>query len=184
MNNHQKAALRHIVYRDLIAFLPPASYDQAEQFIMNLGLYRSANGGDADANIGRIFQAFIDLRCTPDIAETAYKGFKPAELETYFSRKYGERLAEIGGFYEDTAGTWRLNLPTRSVLCGYRDMAGSFAGVLCQPIDRTASYFLLSSARFDGPKAERLTAIDRDFFNQFEKPAAAGTVRQFIKRAA
>lgn len=176
------AALRHIVFRDLLAFLPPASYDQAGQLIANLRLARSVNG--ATAEISLIFRRFIDLRCTPDIAETAYKGFSVPELEIYFGRKYGDRLAAVAGFYQDTAGAWRLNMPERCVMFGYRDHAGTFAGVLCQPIDRADSYFLLSSARFDGPKAERLTAGDRDFFNQFDRPAAAAVVNQFLKRAA
>jgi hypothetical protein len=54
---------------------------------------------------------------------------------------------------------------------GYRSDAGFLNGILCQPLDRYDSYFLLSSSKFGGPKAIRMTPRDEQYFTQFKEVA-------------
>jgi hypothetical protein len=182
------ANLRHLVYRDLIAFLPAASHDQFLQFTANLSLHRGpaeliGDGFPYDEAVSAVSRSFINLRVTPDIAETAFRGFRPNELDGYFQKRYGSRLADVPGFYRIAGGSeWRLNLPERCLMHGYRDDHNFYAGVLYQPIDTLESYFLLSSAKYGGPKAGRLRHDDREFFDQAQRPAAVTAVRKFIGR--
>lgn len=42
--------------------------------------------------------------------------------------------------------------------------AGHYAGILCQPLGELDRYFLLSSAKYGGPRAIPLSADDRRLF--------------------
>lgn len=171
-NPDRLAAVRHLVYSDLLAYLPMASCSQGLQVAANLRL-----GGDW---IGR----FMDLRVSSDIAETEFYGMFPrlatadgpnSVIEPWFARKYGERLATVPGFYRrqpadgQPPGSWRLNLPFGCAMYGYKSATGFYIGILCQPLDRLNTFFLLSSAKYDGPKAQRLTPRDQLYFTQFEE---------------
>lgn len=174
------AAVRHAVYRDVLDYLPIASYDQARQFVANLALVRDEGRGTRDNSASRERQInaalvrFMNMRVTPDIAEAAYRGAKLKEIEYWLNRKYGERLAVVPGFYRRDAETqsrppFRLNLPFNCAMYGYRSDAGFYNGILCQPVDRHDFYFLLSSSKYGGTKALRLTPRDQQYFTQFEE---------------
>jgi len=162
------AATRHDVYSVLLDMLPPASYDQALQFAANLRL-RAETPVQKSAALSR----FLSLRVTPDIAETVYRGATQKEIETWLNKKYGERLALLAGFYRrHESSTWRLNLPGGCVLYGYRSLTRDFSGILCQPVDRLDSFFLLSASCFGGAKAVRLLPSDEQYFTQYSEVAA------------
>lgn len=169
------AVVRHAVYSDLLDYLPIASYDQARQFVANLAIARSASGENADAGsrerrINAALVRFLNMRVTPDIAEAGFRGAKPKEIEYWLNREYGPRLAAVPGFYRrNEAAPFRLNLPFNCAIYGYRSDAGFYNGILCQPTDRHDFYFLLSSSKYGGPKALRLTPRDQQYFTQFEE---------------
>lgn len=170
------AAIRHAVYRDLLEWLPIASYDQARQFIANLRLVASyeqarqaADAAGRERQINAALMRFITLRVTPDMAECSYRGMKLPELEKWFNRRYGQHLQHVAGFHRrDEAAPFRLNLPFKCALYGYR-LRGFYTGILCQPLDRLNTYFLLSSAKYDGPRAVPLQPRDKQYFTQFEE---------------
>lgn len=169
------AAVRHAVYRDVLDYLPIASYDQARQFAANLAICRSNIGGDADAGsrerqINAALMKFLNMRVTPDIAQGPFRGAKPKEIEYWLNKRYGEHLRHVPGFYRrNEAAPFRLNLPFNCAMYGYRSDTGFYNGVLCQPLDRHDFYFLLSSSKYGGPKALRLTPRDQQYFTQFEE---------------
>ena len=166
-------ALRHAVYSDLLHRLPIASYEQARRFVGNLKLVRADDARDRAARERKINAAlmrFLNLRVTPDIAESSFRGQTKKEIEFWLNRKYGDRLRHIAGLYQlDDAGPFKLNLPFESAMYGYRSATGHFSGILCQPIDKPNFYFLLTSSKFGGPKAVRLTPQDQQYFTQFEE---------------
>lgn len=158
------AALRHLVYADLLSALPPASYSQAETMIVNLGIHRTVGKR-------RAMSRLLWLKTTPDLFGQD-QDIGRRKIETELAGKYGSRLASIAGFYF-MQNRWRLNLPTRCLLFGYAGRHGFYNGILCQPIDTIDTYFLLSSARFDGPKAIRLEEKDRLYFGSYKEPVTA-----------
>lgn len=170
--DNRLAAVRHAVYDTLLGYLPWASYEQTEQFIANLKLIGDAGSAD-DRRIllDQTLLRFLRLRVTPDMGETR-TGATQKEMEMWLAAKYGDRLAEVAGFYRREGGPWRLNLPIRCALYAYRSENGFLRGILCQPLDRLDSFFLLSSAAVGGAKAAPLTPRDRLYFSQFEETAA------------
>lgn len=175
------AALRHAVYADLLSMLPIASFRQVERFVANLALAREAyqqpTVRSREAEIWRVMQRFILLRVTPDLAEAKRPTPDCRVIELAIEKKYGDRLEHIAGFYRNEAADggvrvprWRVNLPEGCALYGYRSREGFYTGILCQPLDRDDLFFLLSSSKFDGPKAMRLTDADRAFFESFKQP--------------
>lgn len=174
------AALRHAVFSELLLLLPPASVRQTDMFIANLALQRPAfaakTGHDRDLRLREIRMKFVNLKVSPDISETAIgrtAGSRSvAEIETFLTRKFGDRLASVAGFYRpENSDRWKVNLPERCLLHGYRSRFGFYNGILCQPIDQVDLYFLLSSARFGGSKAIRLEPRDQTYFEQGKQPA-------------
>jgi len=153
----RQRALRHIVYADLLSLLPAASYDQAATMCANLRL-------------GRPPIRLWNLRVTPDVAETSFRGLSLAAIEVRMNRTFGERLSTIAGFYRrNDAAPFRLNLPFKCALYGYSSTVGNYAGILCQPLNRFDMFFLLSSAKFGGPKAIPLSAKDQMYFTQYKE---------------
>jgi hypothetical protein len=172
-NARREAAVRHAVFGDLLSLVPIASYDQSRQFVANLSLAGRLSG-DAVARerqVNALLLRFINLRVTPDLKEaTYYKWPDLAELERTFNRKYGELLALVPGFHRREPGApFRLNLPFKCALYGYRSAARFYNGILCQPLDRLDTFFLLSSAKFGGPRALRLEPRDQQYFTQYEE---------------
>jgi hypothetical protein len=174
------AALRHSVYNDLLCLLPPASVRQTDIFIANLALqrpaYAAATVHDRELKLREIRHRYLQLKVSPDISETTagrYAGGRSiAEIEHFLTNKYGDRLAVIAGFYRpEEANRWRVKLPEACALYGYRSRHGFYNGILCQPIDRSDSYFLLSAAALGGCKAVRLEARDQSRFEQWKEPA-------------
>ncbi len=173
-------ALRHSVYTELLCLLPPASVRQTDLFIANLALQRRAYAQPTtrsrEAEMFRTTRRFLMLKVTPDISETAFGTFtggrSTAEIEHFLTRKFGDRLAAVAGFHRpENSNRWRVNLPEAAALYGYRSRHGFYNGILCQPIDSTNIFFLLSSSRFDGPKAIRLEHADQSYFEQWKEPA-------------
>lgn len=163
------AAVRHAVYTSLIGYLPYASSEQVFRFLAK----RRRPWADR--------LRFLELRVTPDIGET-YGGATLAEIEQWLNRKYGERLAIVPGFFRNSdsmnpinstnsINLWRLALPRRSAVHAYGSR-GFIAGLLFQPLDRMNSFFLLSSAKYGGPRATRLSGEDQMYFTQFEEVTA------------
>lgn len=112
---------------------------------------------------------FRDLRVTPDIAEaTSYRQFSRTKIEQALADKYSEALADVPGFY--FSERWRLNLPEGCALYAYRSRLGFINGFLCQPLYAIDKYFLLSSSKYDGSKAVRLTPEDQQYFESFKEP--------------
>jgi len=165
MNN---AAVRHAVYNLMLCYLPAASREQTLRIMANLRLR---------SGLGR----FLDLKVSPGCGETSYRGATLAEIERVFNRRYGELLADVPGFYRRVSdqrsaigdqqnGSWRLNLPRNCALYAYR-RGGLYAGIMCIPFDSLNRFFLLSSAKYDGPRAARLSPKDHVYFTQFEEAA-------------
>ena len=173
------AAIRHAVYHDLLGFLPVASYDQAREFVGNLGLCGDWQKAVRDANDYSIrirrenaaLMRFLGLKVTPDIAETKFCGATAKEIERWLNKKYREYLQHVAGFHrlENDGRAFRLNLPWKCAAYGYRSATGFYNGILFQPLDRLNSYFLLSSSKYGGPKAIGLTPRDQQYFTQFEE---------------
>ena len=147
------AALRHCVYDDVLSFLPVASVSQTRSFMANLCL-----------PVETLNPRFLMLRVSPEIGETGYRGMRPDLLMLYLLDKYGEQLEQIPGFYRMATGRLKLNLPRGCALHGYRSRLGYYNGILCQPLDSMDSLFLLSSAKYGGPKAIRMSDADEAFF--------------------
>jgi hypothetical protein len=145
-------ALRHCVYSDLLDRLPVASVGQTRSFMANLCLPASA------------IKRFLMLRVSPEIGETGRRGMEREPLIEYLAAKYGERLAGVSGFYRNAYGRIMLNLPRGCALYGYRSRLGYYNGILCQPLDSMDSLFLLSSAKYGGPRAIRMSDADEAFF--------------------
>ncbi len=180
MNTIQRAAaIRHIVYRDLLGLLPLASVRQTVQFIANLALVRNHDyaPNKAKPERDRIETAtklcLLRLKVSPDInciSDGANgRGIPKSEIERTIVEKHGDGLADIAGFYFDRR--WRLNLPEGCALHGYRNREGFYTGILCQPLSQINRYFLLSAAAFGGAKALRLEPSDRIYFEQWNRPA-------------
>src|SRR5689334_15869534 len=107
-------AVRHVVYRDLLSWLPPASIHQTVSFIANLALcrgkYRLSDPIEKRTAAEReIMKRFILLRVSPDISTTNYRAATLRTIEDHLARKYGDDLSDIAGFYH--LDRWRLNLP-------------------------------------------------------------------------
>lgn len=168
------AALRHVVYRDLMMLLPIASVEQTEQFAANLALCRNKlNSYEPsrvkEKTVRNVLKRLRLLRVSPDIATaTNYPKLSKGEIEIFMADKFGDRLKIIAGFY--FKNRWRVNLPESCAFIEYRSSLGFNRGVMCQPTYSIDSYFLLSSSKFDGPKALRMEQSDRDFFESFKDP--------------
>lgn len=182
------AALRHAVYADLLSMLPIASYRQVQRFAANLALCRNTfdlwehDFRKRQRAIDRVLLRLLLLRVTPDLAEVKLPTLDRRDIELAIEKRFGDRLSAIAGFYRDpNNGRWRVNLPEGCALYGYRSREGFFTGILCQPIDRDDFYFLLSSSKFDGPKAMRLTDSDRAFFERFKEPVELPPAAQAIR---
>jgi len=145
-------SLRHCVFEDLIALLPPASAPQTQVFMANLRLPKET------------LSKFLLLRVSPELAETAYRGTRPANILEYLDEKYGNRLSLIAGFYRDVRGRLCWTLPSGCVLYGYRSRLGFYNGIFCQPLGQIDKFFLLSSAKFGGPRAIRMLDHDSALF--------------------
>lgn len=159
------AATRHAVYEFLFHFLPYASFDQARQFAANLRIR-----GHAPLSKAAALQRFTSLRVTPDICETHKRPATIKEIETWLNKRYGDRLYAVAGFYRrGPSAPFRLNLPEKCVLYGYRSATGFLTGILCQPVNALDKFFLLSSSKFGGPKAVRMTPRDQQYFTQYEE---------------
>lgn len=194
-----RPALRHVVYRELLCHLPPASIGQTVQIIVNLRLYHNeflklpveepiecgpgrsyvdllSNydrlWGDVDrrdAAFDRVLGNFLYLKVTPDIA-TATNYRKLTKAEI-------EQMLDrkFGDRLAAVAGfyktsRWRVNLPENCALHGYKSRLGFYTGIVCLPLDSIDMYFVLSSAKFGGAKAVRMEESDREYFEQFKEP--------------
>ena len=183
-------ATRHVIFRDLLAFSPIASADQTDRFLANLSAARCIaeltdyGTKERRQSIDRLLMRFISLRVTPDLAETAFIGFRPDQLIAHLVKRYGDRLATVPGFYRGSDGSWSLNLPSRCFLYGYRSSSGHLAGISCQPFDRINTYFLLSSKRFGGTAAEAMSPIDKAFFEQHRSSMPANLAKEILRLAA
>lgn len=171
------AATRHVVYDAMLSMLPIASYKQAARFAANLALCREVRNRTAYASRERdlgeraVFSRLLNLRVTPDIDQT--HGMTERELNEYLNRRFGpERLALVPGF-RIAGDTAYCLMPTAAGLKAYRDRHGYIAGVMCQPLERMDTYFLLSSSRYGGPKAVPMQPADLEFFEQYKLKAAA-----------
>lgn len=171
------AALRHAVYADLLSMLPIASCAQVQRFAANLALCRNTfdlwerDLRKRDRAIWRVMQRLLLLRVTPDLAEIKLPTPDRRMIELAIEKRFGDRLSAIAGFYTDANnGRRRVNLPEGCALYGYRSREGFYTGILCQPLHQIDFFFLLSSSKFDGPKAMRLTDADRAFFERFKEP--------------
>lgn len=155
MSGINPAAIRHLVLFDLETYLPVATFDQTTQFMANLAITEDLR--------------FLGLRVSPDAERLRV-------IERRLNAKYGEHLLYVPGFFRrGPERPFRVNLPERSALYFYGDRYNSFwqpkfyNGVLCQPLERRDQFFLLSSAKYGGPKAARLSPADQLFFTQFEE---------------
>lgn len=168
------AAVRHKVYFDLLCLLPIASFQQSQQFAANLALTRGRLSADTPAAdrqqyLRRLYKRLVWLRVTPDLA-TPEMPARARAIEDFIGQKYGERLADVAGFYKTESGRWKINFPERCALMPYQNEYKFFSGFLCQPIDQIDKFFLLSSRGQTGVSAVRLTERDRAFFERFKQP--------------
>jgi hypothetical protein len=165
-------ALRHLVYLELISLLPPASYAQAQRIMGNLFLYGSSEC--RMTNQSRVVSRLLLLRVSPAMAECqGVPNLSIGEIERTLHARFGERLKNVAGFYRHSiTNRYKINLPEGCALYGYKNRLGFFSGILCQPLHRIDSYFLLSSAKLGGERAMRLEHLDREFFEQFNERAA------------
>jgi hypothetical protein len=101
------AALRHLVYDELLSMLPVASYEQACRFVANLGLARNGDhaatgSAERERRINAALMRFLTLRVTPELCETRHlfePPFSIPEIEYFLNRKFGMRLRHVPGFY-------------------------------------------------------------------------------------
>lgn len=122
---------------------------------------------------------FLQLRVSPEVGETPVGVRQLATIEERLNRKWGERLQHVPGFYRrGSQYPFHINMPRNCALFFYGDRYTSlgpvphfYNGVLCQPLDRRDSFFLLSSAKYNGPKAAPLSPMDKLYFTQFEEVA-------------
>lgn len=160
------AAIRHLVFFDLVGWLPVANCEQTERFLFNLRLNMDSR--------------FLQLRVSPDIGLTPTGAPDLATTEQRLNRKFGERLQYVPGFYRrGPEYPFHINMPRNCALFFYGDRYTSFGpvphfynGVLCQPLDRRNFHFLLSSAKLQGPRAAKLSPADNLYFTQYEEAAA------------
>jgi hypothetical protein len=101
----RSAAVRHLVYADLLSLLRPASMAQAEIMAANLALLRTGK------NRIDVLTRFVWLKVSPDL-DRGDSDKRRREIEKELAAKYGSRLSEIAGFYF-MQDRWRLNLPRR-----------------------------------------------------------------------
>jgi hypothetical protein len=158
-------ALRDLVYADLLSLLPVASADQTDLFMANLRLPEAA------------VWKFLDLKVSPELGETVFNGLNPRTALWYLNGRYGNVICEIAGFYRDGRGALSWTVPGGCALYGYRSRTGAYNGILCQPLYAIDKFWLLSSSKFGGPKALRLTDHDAALFE-------AGLVTYPARRAA
>lgn len=182
------AALRHAVYRDLLAMLPIASYRQAQRFAANLALCRNTfKLWERDFRvrrraIDRVMMRLLLLRVTPDLAEVeSFVCMDRGDIEMNLADKYGDRLKAIAGFYFDRR--WRVNLPDGCAIHGYRSREGFYTGILCQPLDRIDYFFLLSSRGQGGFSPMRMTDADRKFYERFKEPVELPPEAEAFRRS-
>lgn len=154
------AAVRHFVFFDLETYLPVANIEETYLFMSNLAIRKTDD------------LRFLGLRVSPDDKTLA-------RIERRLNAKYGEHLSQVPGFYRRSAEyPFHVNLPKACALYFYGERYNSFGqpkfytGVLCQPLERRKSYFLLSSAKLNGPKATSLSPADNLYFTQYEEAAA------------
>lgn len=157
------AAIRHLVYSDVIDFMPVASYEQVSRFIANLRLISESDPAKRVRRENAALMRFIRLRVTPDLRQVnARSGMDVTELERYLNRKWGIHLRFVSGFYQQGHG-YRINLPRGCALFGYADQK-HLGGILCQPLRDLDRFWLLSSAKYGGPRATPLSLMDRQYF--------------------
>jgi hypothetical protein len=82
----------------------------------------------------------------------------------YLEARYGDHITSIAGFYRDGRGRLCWTIPRGCALYGYRSQTGFYNGILCQPLWSIDSFWLLTSAKFGGPKAIRLKDSDAALF--------------------
>jgi hypothetical protein len=160
-------AVRHAVYAEVISSLAPASLDQTRAFMANLALPEES------------LLKFLLLRVSPGSGEVVWPAERPAEILWRLERMFGKELDSIAGFYRGRGGRLCWNLPGGCSLYGYRSTLGFFNGILCQPLTLKDKFWLLSSSKYGGAKAIRLTAADAVLFEagvyqRQEAGAAAG----------
>ena len=144
--------LRHVVYAEVISSLAPASVEQTEAFMANLKLPRES------------LMKFTLLRVSPGLGRTPMRGDDPREILARLDRWFGRDAERVPGFYRNGRGNLSWTLPPRCALYGYRSHLGMFNGVLCQPLDSIDKFWLLSSAKYAGPKAIRMVNLDLALF--------------------
>lgn len=145
-------ALRDLVYTDVIEALPWASINQANQFMANLALPKKA--------IGRL----LNLRVSREIGGTPYHGIPCEQLLRDLEEKYGDRITLVAGFYRNGRGRLCWTIPEGCALFAYRSRLGFYNGILCQPLYALDKFWLLTSSKFGGPKALRLSDHDAALF--------------------
>lgn len=145
--------LRHVVYAEVISSLAPASVEQTDAFMANLKLPREA------------LMKFTLLRVSPDIVQVSSVAWdRPREILARLDRWFGRDVERVAGFYRDGRGNLCWTLPDGCALYGYRSHLGMFNGILCQPLRLLDKFWLLSSAKYAGPKAIRMTPLDNALF--------------------
>lgn len=156
------AAIRHLVLFDLETYLPQANLEETYLFMSNLAIGKTDD------------MRFLGLRVSPENMH-----HRLAMIEDRLNAKYGERLEHVPGFYRRSAEyPFHVNLPKACALYFYGERYNSFGqpkfytGVLCQPLERRKSHFLLSSAKYNGPRAAKLSPADNLYFTQYEEAAA------------
>jgi hypothetical protein len=147
--------LRHVVYSEVITSLAPASYKQTNVFMANLRLPQ-------ESLAEFVWPLFA---VSNDIAETSCLRIeRPVDLLRRLDRIFGEDIDLIAGFYRDVRGNLCWTIPDGCGLYAYSSLSGRFNGILCQPLRSIDKFWLLSSAKFGGAKAIRLTNQDAAFF--------------------
>lgn len=170
-------AVRHLVYFEMSAYFSAATLEQVRTVAGNLGI-RSR------------WSRLLGLKVTPDVARHACLSQREIEWQLFRrSRSIGdpqpyqfgdEHLAMVPGiFRRSDESPWRLNMPENSALFFYGeryDAAGwwptHISGVLVIPLNRPRTFYPLSSSKYGGPKAARLSSEDHLFFTQFEEVSA------------
>jgi hypothetical protein len=144
--------LRQVVYAEVITSLGPASLEQKDAFMANLRLPPES------------LTKFLLLRVSPGMGETPVRTENPRDLLRRLDGLFGRDVDRIAGFYRDRQGNLCWTLPGGCAIYGYRSHIGFFNGLLCQPLGSIDKFWLLSSARFGGAKAIRLSDRDAALF--------------------
>ncbi len=144
--------LRHAVYVETLCALPPASVDQARIFMANLRLPQDS------------LSKFLLLRVSPGMGQTAHLTERPQDLLKRLDKLFGADIERIAGFYRDGRGTLCWTIPDGCALYPYRSQTGFFNGILCQPLSMIDKFWLISSSKYLGPKAIRLSNKDTALF--------------------